>query len=79
MADFTLRGRIIDINNFKTDIFDNAIEDSHIDFEITRDGKGELITHKEFSYGKWNQWQYIIYNYFVIEYSLVIQNSCSSD
>ena len=42
----TLQGKIIDINNFKTDILADAIENSRLDFEYTRDGKGELINPK---------------------------------
>ena len=61
----TLRGKITDINNFKTDIFDDAIEESRLDFEDTRDVKGELIKPKEFTYEKWTQWEDSIYNYFV--------------
>ena len=51
----TLRGNIININNFKTDIIADAIEESQIDFEDTRDVKGELIKPKEFSHEKWAQ------------------------
>ena len=44
----TLRGKIIDPNNFKTDILADAIEKSGIDFEVTRDEKGDLSHPKEF-------------------------------
>ena len=56
MTDLTLRGKIIDLNNFKTDILADAIEESWLDFEDTRDGKGELRKPKEFSPEKWAQW-----------------------
>ena len=46
MTDLTLRGKIIDINNFKTGILADAIEESRFDFEDTRDGKGELSKTK---------------------------------
>ena len=52
----TLQGKIIDINNFKNNILDDAIEESRIDFEDTRDGKVELIKPKQFSHEKWTQW-----------------------
>ena len=60
----TLRGKIIHPNKFKTDILDDAIEKSQINFEDTRDVKGELIKPKEFSHEKWTQWEDSIYNYF---------------
>ena len=60
----TLRGKIIDTNNFKTDIISDAIEDYQIGFEDTRDGKGELSNTKELSHEKWTQWEYSTYNYF---------------
>ena len=46
----TLRGKIIDLNNFKTDIIADTIEESRIYFEDTRDGTWELIKPKEFSH-----------------------------
>ena len=55
MIDLTLWGKIIDLNNFKYDILANAIEESRIDFEDTRDVKGEMSKPKEFSHEKWNQ------------------------
>ena len=48
MTDLTLQGKIIDLNKSKTDILADAIEESRLDFEDTRDGKGELIKPKEF-------------------------------
>ena len=42
----TLQGKIIDITNFKNDIIADAIDESWIDFEDIRDGKGELIKPK---------------------------------
>ena len=62
MTDLTLRGKIINLNNFKTDIIADAIEEFQIDFEDTRDGKGELIKPKELSHGNWTQWEDSIYN-----------------
>ena len=35
-----LQGKIIDINNFRTDILSDAIEESRLDFEDTRYRKG---------------------------------------
>ena len=48
----TLRGKIIDLNKFKTDIISDAIEESWIDSEDTRDGEGEMINPKELSLEK---------------------------
>ena len=50
----TLQGIIIDLNDFKTDMISYAIEESRIDFEDTRDGKGDLIKLKEFSHENWS-------------------------
>ena len=52
----TLQGKIIDLNNFKTDILDDATEESRLDFEDTRDGKGDLSNPKYFLRAKWTQW-----------------------
>ena len=60
----TLRGKIIDLNNFKTDIIADAIEEYRIYFEDTRDGNGDLRKPKDFSHEKWTQWEDSIYNYF---------------
>ena len=54
LIDLTLRGNIIDLNNFKTDILSDSIEESRIDFKDTRDVKGELENPKELSHEKWN-------------------------
>ena len=56
MADFTFQDKIIDLNNFKTDILADVIEDSRLDFEDKRYGKGELSKPKELSHEKWNKW-----------------------
>ena len=56
MTDLTLRGKIIYIKNCKTDIIADAIEESRIDFEDIRYGKGELRKTEEFSHEKWTQW-----------------------
>ena len=50
-----LRGKIIDINSFKTGIIVDVIEESWISFEDTRDGKWDLSKTEEFLYEKWNQ------------------------
>ena len=46
----TLRGKIIDLNNFKTDIIADAIEDPRLDFEEKRYGKGEMSKPKYLSH-----------------------------
>ena len=60
----TLRVKIIDLNNFDTEILVDAIEESRIDFEDTRYGKGELSKPKKFPHENWNQWEDSIYNSF---------------
>ena len=60
----TLQGKIINLNNFKTYILADAIDESWLDFEDTRYGKGELRKPKELSHEDWNQWEDSIYNYF---------------
>ena len=40
MTYLTLRRKIIDLNNFNTDILAGAIDESPFDFEDTRDRKG---------------------------------------
>ena len=52
----TLQVKIIDLNKFKTYIIADVIEEYHIDFEDTRDGKAELRKPKEFSHEQWTQW-----------------------
>ena len=47
MTDFTLWGKIIDLNKCKTDILADSIEESLIYFEDTRYGKGDLSNTKE--------------------------------
>ena len=49
MTDLILQGNIIDLNNFKADILSDAIEDSWLGFEDTRDVKRELSNTKDFS------------------------------
>ena len=56
VIDLTLWVDIINLNNFKNDILADAIEESQLDFEDKRDGKGELRKPKEFSHEKWTQW-----------------------
>ena len=55
VTDLTLWGKIIDLNNFKTDIISGAIDKSQLEFEYTRDGKGRLSKPKEFSHEHWTQ------------------------
>ena len=81
----TLWGKIIDINNFKTDILADVIEEPRLDFEDTRYGKGELSKPKEFSHENWTQWEDRIKNYFasrkksrVVPLSYVIRKDTSS-
>ena len=50
VTDLMLRGKIIDLNNFKIDILSDAIDDSRLDYEETRYGKGELSNSKELSH-----------------------------
>ena len=59
-----LRGKIIDLNNFKTSILAYDIEEYQLDLGDTIDGKRELINCKELSHEKWDQWGDSIYNYF---------------
>ena len=47
VIDFTLWGKIIDLNKCKTDILADSIEESLIYFEDTRYGKGDLSNTKE--------------------------------
>ena len=56
VTDLTLRDEIIDINNFKTDIIADAIEESRIDFEDTIYVKEGLSKSKELSHENWTQW-----------------------
>ena len=42
----TMRGKNIDLNNFKRDVLSDVIEESRLNFEYTRDGKGELSNAK---------------------------------
>ena len=63
VTDLTLWGKIIDLNNFKTDIIDDAIEEFRLTFEKTSYVIGGLINIKELSYEKWTQWEDSIYNY----------------
>ena len=59
-SDLTLQGKITDLNNFKTDITTYAIEESRINFEDTRDEKGDISKPKDLSHEKWTQWEDII-------------------
>ena len=64
MTDLTLWGKIINLNNFKNDNIADAIEESRIDFEDTKYGKGEISKPKDLSHEKWDTWKDIIYKYF---------------
>ena len=55
VTDLTLEGKIIDLNNFNTDILADYIEESWLDFEDTRYGKGDMSKPKDFSHEKWDQ------------------------
>ena len=50
-----LRGKIIDLKNFRTDTLADTIDEYRIDFEDTIDGKREMSNPKELSHGKWSQ------------------------
>ena len=43
VIDLILRGKITNLNNFKTNVLSDAIEESWIDFEDTIDGNGSLV------------------------------------
>ena len=64
MTYWTLQGKIINLNNIKTDILADDIDYYRLNFEDTRDGKGETSNPKEFSHEKWYHWEDRIYNYF---------------
>ena len=67
---FDAAGKNIDINNFKTDILADDIEEYQLDFEDTRYVKGGTINPKEFSHENWTQWEDRIYNYFTSRKSI---------
>ena len=46
VTNLTPQSKIIDLNSFKNDILDDAIEDTWLDFEYTRYGKGVLSNPK---------------------------------
>ena len=48
VTNLTLQCKIIDLNRFKTETLAYAIEESWLDFEDTRYGKGELSNPKDF-------------------------------
>ena len=56
VTDLTLRVKNIDLNNLKSDILSDAIEEYRLNFEDTEDGNGELSNPKYFSHEKCNQW-----------------------
>ena len=43
-----LQGKNIDLNHFKSDVMSGAIEDSRLNFEDYRYGKGDLVNTKAF-------------------------------
>ena len=45
----------MDLNNFKSDVISDAIDESRLDFEDTTDGKGGVRKPKEFSREKRTQ------------------------
>ena len=47
-----MRGKNIDLNNFKRDVLSDVIEESRLNFEDTIDGKAGLSNAKQFSYEK---------------------------
>ena len=57
VAYWTLRDKFTNMNNFKTDIIADAVEESRIDFGDTKDRKGDLNNPNEFSHIKWTQWE----------------------
>ena len=72
VTDLTLRSKIINLNNFRTDILDDTIEESRLDFEDTRDGKVELINPKDLSHEIFSQLKYIIYNCFTSKKEVLV-------
>ena len=52
----TLKGKPIELNNFKRDIMSGTIEESQLDHEQNKYGKEELNKNKDFSHDKCNQW-----------------------
>ena len=48
----TLWDENIDLNNFRSDIISDAIEEYRLDFKNTRYGKWELINPKDFFHKK---------------------------
>ena len=59
----TLQVKHISLNNFESDVMTDVIDESRLDFGNTRDGKVDLSNPKEFSHGKWTQWEGIIQKY----------------
>ena len=55
VTDLTLQDKNTNLNNFKSDIMFESIEEYQLKLEDTRDGKGELCKLREFSHEKWNQ------------------------
>ena len=52
MTDLTLRSKNIDFNDFKSGVLSETIEEYLINFEYTRDDKGELSNTKDISHVK---------------------------
>ena len=67
VTDLTLQGKPIELNHFKSDIMSGAIEESRLNYEDTRDRKGELDKPKELAHDKWTQWEDSIYNYLSLQ------------
>ena len=62
VADLNMWGKNIDLNHSKSYILYGAIEESRLNFEDTRYGKGEMSNPKYFSHEKWNRWEDSINN-----------------
>ena len=48
VTDVMLQNKNIDLNHFKSDVMSGAIEDSRLNFEDYRYGKGDLVNTKAF-------------------------------
>ena len=55
VAYLTMRGKYIYLNNFKSYVLSDVIEDPQLEFEDTRYGKRELSNPKYFLHKIWTQ------------------------
>ena len=62
-----LWGKSVDLNNFKSDIMFEAIEDSRVNSEDNRDYKDGISKPTDFSHEKLTQWEDIIYIHFLAQ------------